>query len=137
FNVFQNYGYTIEENQSIFLLMQLGFLQPYLPYFITSVVLLFLSLLLNWRETKPIDWLLALCLSFVAISASRNLPLLFFAIVIPFTKYLSIIVNKFDSLIRSKNRHLSILFILFIISLVVLQIFIFISSVGFGYKIKE
>src|SRR5690606_37776725 len=58
-SVFHNYGYTIEENQTPFLLESLGFSKPSFLPFKLAVVLLFLSLLLTLKKTRPIDWLLS------------------------------------------------------------------------------
>lgn len=94
-HVFQNYGYTIEENQSIFFLAQLGYNQPVLPWFISASILLFASLLVAWKKTKPIDWLLTISFTYIGTSAVRNLPLFVLATFIPFVQNMSIIISKF------------------------------------------
>ena len=81
-HIFQNYGYTIEENQNIFFLESL-FFKPTIPYFKLSVLLLFLSLFSVLKKTRPIDWLLAITFTYLAASAVRNFPLFVFATFIP------------------------------------------------------
>lgn len=81
--VFNNYGYSIEENQTMMLLEELGFNKPSLAYFKFSILFLFFSLGLVWKKTRPIDWLLALTFSFAGIIAVRNLPLFVISTYIP------------------------------------------------------
>lgn len=83
-HVFQNYGYTIEENQTVFFLQSLGFHKPSFPYLFLYVILFFTSLAVTYKKTRPIDWLLAVVFTYLAFSAVRNLPLLVFATFIPF-----------------------------------------------------
>jgi hypothetical protein len=87
--VFQNYGYTIEENQSVFLLQTLGFSKSSFPPFLCSIALLYLCLLLQYKKTRPVDWLLSLVFSYLAFSAVRNFPLFAIATFIPFTRSLN------------------------------------------------
>jgi hypothetical protein len=82
FHIFQNYGYTIEENQTIFFLESL-FFKPTIPYFKLCVLFLFISLMCVAKKTKPIDWLLAITFTYLAGSAVRNFPLFVFATLIP------------------------------------------------------
>lgn len=93
-HVFQNYGYTIEENQTVFLLQSLGFHKPSFPYLFGYVLLLFLSLGVNYKKTKPVDWLLCLTFTYLAFSAVRNFPLLIFATFLPFTFSLTALLKK-------------------------------------------
>lgn len=81
--VFTNYGYTIEENQTLFFLESLGFAKPSFFPFKIAVFLLFSTLLLAFKKTRPIDWLLAVVFSVLAFSAVRNFPLFVFATFIP------------------------------------------------------
>lgn len=87
--VFQNYGYTIQENQSVAKLLELGFPMPTLPYLSTSILLLFIFLFMAWHKTKPVDWLLAISFSALSLMAIRNFPLFVFAAFIPFCTSLS------------------------------------------------
>jgi hypothetical protein len=82
-HVFQNYGYTIEENQTLFFLEDYGFARPAFLYFKIAVLLLFLSLAINYKNTKPIDWLLACVFTYAGVMAVRNFPLLVYATFIP------------------------------------------------------
>nr|HVZ58532.1 hypothetical protein [Patescibacteria group bacterium] len=78
FRVFQNYGYTIEENQSPFFLQSLGFATPTFPYLEVTIIILFLSLLFTIRKSRIIDWLLSLTFTLIALMAVRNFPLFVF-----------------------------------------------------------
>ncbi len=89
FRVFENYGYSIEENQSIFLLESLGFHKPSIGYFKIAVLLLFGSLLFTAKNTRVVDWLLCIAFTVLGASAVRNLPLFVFTTFIPFTLSLS------------------------------------------------
>lgn len=105
FHVFDNYGYSIEENQTVFFLQSLGLQKPALPFFQFSVILFFLSLLFSFKKTSPIDWLLAIIFSFLGFSAVRNLPLFPIVCFIPFTRSLSsvqLFANDFVPKIRAK-----------------------------------
>lgn len=93
-HVFDNYGYSIEENQSMFFLESLGFDKPSLLYFKISVILLFISLCLSYKKTRPIDWLLALSFTIIGASAVRNLPLFVFATFLPFAITLPVLLQK-------------------------------------------
>lgn len=81
--VFQNYGYTIEENQTPFFLESLGFIKPSLIYLETAIVLLFTALIITWKKTSLIDWLLGIVFTVIAFSAVRNFPLFAIATFIP------------------------------------------------------
>jgi hypothetical protein len=81
---FANYGYSIEENQSILFLASLGIKKQSVFYFQIALCMLFLSLIINWKKAKPIDWLLGITFSLASIIAVRNLPLFSFAVFIPF-----------------------------------------------------
>jgi len=94
FRVFQNYGYTIEENQTVFLLQSLGFYKPSFPYFFTAVFLLFLSLAGSFKKTRPVDWFLAITFTVLGFMAVRNFPLFVFATFIPFSLYFTLLLQK-------------------------------------------
>lgn len=103
-SVFHNYGYTIEENQTLFLLESLGFSKPSFFPFKLTVVLLFLSLLLTLKKTRPIDWLLSLTFTFIALSAVRNFPLFAFATFLPLARSLSLLLKKFENSLTSSQQ---------------------------------
>lgn len=81
-HIFQNYGYTIEENQTIFFLDSL-FFKPTIMYFKIAVLCVFTSLFLAFPKLKIIDWLLLAVFTFLAVSAVRNFPLFVLATFIP------------------------------------------------------
>lgn len=123
-NVFDNYGYTIEENQSIFFLESLGFQKASITYFKIAVVLLFLSLILNFKKTRPIDWLLAFAFTFIGASAVRNLPLFVFATFLPFTMYFSALLQKARTLLPPIPRR-DIVFSRYSAGALILVLFLF------------
>lgn len=94
FSVFQNYGYTIEENQNIFFLWNYFHGKTTILFFFISSATLFLSLLFTIKKIRAIDWLLSLFFVYLAISAERNFPLFVFGTFIPFTRNLAIVLNK-------------------------------------------
>ncbi|MDP3941600.1 MAG: hypothetical protein Q8Q49_04820 [bacterium] len=94
-SAFKNYGYTIEENQNIFLLDSLGFHKTSVVYFKITAILLFILLLFRLRKAKPIDWLLTITFTCAGALAVRNLPLFSLAVLIPFATNLSGIVEYF------------------------------------------
>lgn len=103
-HVFQNYGYTIEENQTIFLLERLGFTKPSFPYLKIAIFLLFLSLALAYKKTKPIDWLLGITFTYASVMAVRNLPLFVFATIIPASTSMSSVVWQLFAEKKRVNR---------------------------------
>lgn len=134
--VFQNYGYTIEENQSVFFLERLGFHKPpFLPLKLATI-LLFLSLVLTYKKTKPIDWLLAVTFTFFAFSAVRHLPLFVLTTFIPFAISLSHLTTKLTTnpLLSKIKKPAKLLLILILSSTLLFQIHKTISQKGFGPK---
>lgn len=127
-HVFQNYGYSIEENQNLIFLWEIISKKTIL-YFFMAIIITFSLLLINIKKTKLIDWLIFIPFSILAILSIRNLPLFAIATFILFSENLSFI---FDKIFRSFNSKK--------ISLVVLVVLIFwqtiqvshIKGVGFG-----
>ncbi len=119
-SVFHNYGYSIEENQTFFLLESLGFVKPVYLLFKISVILLFSSLLLTLKRTRPIDWFLAFTFTLIAFAAVRNFPLFLLVTFLPFARSLTNffpLVRKFfktssQSWIRLVFLFLALIFIL-------------------------
>ncbi len=97
FTVFHNYGYSIEENQTPFLLSQLGFQKTSWLYLQISLGLLFTSLLLAVKKTRIIDWLLCISFSVIALLAVRNFPLFSLAVFLPFIRTLTIIISEIQT----------------------------------------
>lgn len=113
FTVFHNYGYSIEENQTPFLLSQLGFQKTSWLYLQISLGLLFTSLLLAFKKTRVIDWLLCISFSIIALLAVRNFPLFSLAVFLPFARTLTIITNELQKRIHEAYpRRTSILFLI-------------------------
>ncbi|MEN9407081.1 MAG: hypothetical protein RLZZ455_297 [Candidatus Parcubacteria bacterium] len=138
---FQNYGYAIEENQNIFFLESLGFHKNSVEYFKFAVVLLFMSLILRNKNTRPIDWLLALTFSIAGAVAVRNLPLFALASLIPIAsnlkpllKKLSAIATHFPLLSASRQVHL---FFLLLCLFSIWQMQVAIHKNAFGFSVNN
>src|SRR5258708_7254639 len=99
--VFQNYGYAIEENQNIFFINQLS---PHITiyFFLISIILLVVLLSISFKQTKPIDWMLSIFFSIFVAVAIRNLLLFVIATFIPFSYH----VLRFLTSLRGV-RHLA------------------------------
>jgi len=88
---FQNYGYTIEENQTFFFLESLGFQKPsVLPFKIAAVGLIALLILCR-KRTRPIDVLLSLLMLIAAGAAVRNFPLFAIVLFYPFAYLIGVL----------------------------------------------
>lgn len=112
FTVFQNYGYQIQENQNIFFLWNYSYSSTIL-FFFFSFILLLVSLFINLKKTRFIDWLLTLVFAVLAATSIRNLPLFVFATYITAAYFLSLTIKKYNG---SKKTILVIYFsILFLI----------------------
>lgn len=137
-SAFKNYGYTIEENQTIFFLESLGFHKQSIDFFKLSSILLFLSLIFNFKKTKPIDWLLSITFAAAGILAVRNLPLFALAVLIPFSTNLSRLIHRFWSLFKesSSQRRLIIKHTVFVglTCIAFWQIITTAQKNEFGYK---
>jgi hypothetical protein len=90
--VFNNYGYTVVENQSAWFLWY-NFSFPSIPLFAGVVTVLLLSLIFTVKKTAPVDWFLSLFFAVFAALYIRNIPLLVFGAFIPFAKSLDIILR--------------------------------------------
>ncbi len=111
-NVFNNYGYSLEENQNIFFLDSLFHLQTVL-FFKLSVAFLISLLLITWKKTRAIDWFLLILFSIGAAMAIRNFPLFVFTTFISFCRALDILYGN----VSNKYRN-NIYFLTFIVLLI-------------------
>lgn len=93
FRIFANYGYTIEENQTVFFLWEYS-QKPTILFFWGSVALLFTGLFATAKKGRVIDFLLAIFFTILAASAIRNFPLFVFATFIPFVREWSLIEKE-------------------------------------------
>lgn len=75
FRVFANYGYTIVENQTPFFLIPFGYNHPMIATLFVVIGVLFVSFLFNWKRVRVADVLVALGLSYLSLSAIRNVTL--------------------------------------------------------------
>lgn len=101
--VFQNYGYTIEENQQMFFLWGIGLRHAaYITLGIISTLLL-TSLFFNRKKTALIDWLLCGVFLLSCIIAVRNIPLFVFATFIPFATHFSALITHLIKKLAKKQ----------------------------------
>lgn len=136
-SVFHNYGYTIEENQQMFLLLGLGLRQgTYLTITIISV-LFFISLLFNRKKVALIDWLLFIVFLLASMLAVRNIPLFLFTTFIPFTIHFSALCKSLVTNITKKySVALPLLYGLLVLCFL-WQAANFISLKGFGTGVSS
>lgn len=139
FHVFENYGYSIQENQTLWFLWQLSQSQTSLLFAI-AVPLLFVSLLLTIKKTRPIDWGLAIFFTYLGFSAVRNTPLFVFATIIPFARSLSLFLTKSNELLthiaRTKSSLVKNSLVFFLLLIVIWQIKTAIDQKGFGFGME-
>lgn len=136
--VFQNYGYTIEENQTLFFLESLGFMKPSFIYFKISVFLLFTTLLLTFKKTRPIDWLLSVTFTIIAFMAVRNFPLFVIATFIPFARSLETMYNWLLSQVKnSYNQVLPLSLLIIVLVLLIFQLFTVKNLHTFGATLPQ
>lgn len=128
-SVFQNYGYSIEENQNIFFLWNLFPRQSILFFFI-AVPLLFTSLALGAKRVYPVEWLLSIFFTVLAVLSVRNFPLFVFATFILFTKSLS---NTKLSL----SKHVKAISLIFLLGLAVFEAQQISAKKGFGLGVEK
>jgi len=83
FNIFQNYGYTIVENQSIFYLRSMIF-NPLLNYFFFILPLLVIVVIVLASINRTIEAFLLVIFSIAVVFQWRHLPF-FVLVAIPFT----------------------------------------------------
>ena len=128
FTVFQNYGYSIEENQNIFFLWSIIQKQSILFFFITAPIL-FISLALNFKKMQLVDWLITIFFTIAAILSVRNFPLFVIATFIPFVKSLSYI-----KLLLPKSFKTA--FLVFLLGLAVFEAQQIYEKRGFGFGLE-
>ncbi len=91
-HVFENYGYTIAENQTAWFIWNYTQKINYAWFFILAAIL-FTSLLISFRKSMLIDWILACFFTVVGYMALRNFPLFVFGIYIPFTHAIDTLIS--------------------------------------------
>ena len=128
FEVFQNYGYSIAENQNIFFLWNYSH-NPAILFFGISAILLLFFLLVFRRKTCPADWFIFIFFSILAITAIRNFPLFVFATFIPFARSFSNIKISFSKNIKS-------IFLILLLGLAVFEAQQVYAKKGFGFGVE-
>ncbi len=139
FTVFNNYGYTIAENQTLFFLINYGFRNASYLYFGIAVVVLFILLLTNRKQTHLIDWLLFIVFTYLACSATRNFPLFVFGTFVPFVNALSSfsLSERSESKGNKPSTSSGKNYFLFGTTFLFIGLFVysFISTNGLGYSV--
>lgn len=125
--VFDNYGYSIEENQNIFFLWEL-FQKRTIVFFWISLVAFFTVMSIRVKQTHLIGWLLGIVFAVLAIQAIRNFPLFVFAIFIPFTYQLSALLKPIE-----KHSKVFLLLSIFLFILFFWQISAVLQVKPFGF----
>ncbi len=135
--VFQNYGYTIEENQTPFFLQSLGYSKPTFLYLEISIILLFTSLFLSWKKASIVDWLLSIVFTLIALSAVRNFPLFVFATFIPGSLAFSRATEPIQKWVKNKPPIYLITICFLLIGFFVWQLRTSLTLTPIGYNVDE
>ncbi len=136
--VFHSYGFPIVENQSILKLLTI-FNDLSIIFFVITVFLLFLVLRGTRKNTRPIDWLLAITFSIAGFLVYRNILLFVFTTYLPFVSSLDYLIKHPRQLIKKffLKSHLNIL-VNYILVIEMLMLFVvasqsvLVKSFGFG-----
>src|SRR3989338_231191 len=128
FEVFQNYGYSIAENQNIFFLWNYSH-NPAILFFGISAILLLFFLLVFRRKTCPADWFIFIFFSILAITAIRNFPLFVFATFIPFAR-------SFSNIKISFSKNIKAIFLILLLGLAVFEAQQIYAEKGFGFGVE-
>ncbi len=105
FTVFNNYGFSVEENNSIFTIQQqAGHIVYSIVFFETTAILLFLFLCWNAKKSNWFSWIVSLSFIYLASFAIRNFPLFIFGTFIPFTLLFN---NTYQNFLSRTNESIS------------------------------
>ena len=129
FSVFQNYGYSIEENQNIFFLWSIFPKQSILFFFIAAPILL-TSLLLNFKRVYPFEWLISIFFTILAVLSVRNFPLFAIATFIPLAKALS-------NIKLSLPKYFQTAFLILLLGLAVFETHDVYTKKSFGFGVEK
>lgn len=132
FHVFQNYGYSVEENQNVFFLWNYFGGKTTILFFFISAIALFNALLFSFKKSRLIDWLMSFFFTILAILAERNFPLFVFGTFIPFVYTLS----SFKLSFPHKYKHAKNIAIVIIVVLFIWQAKNITQAKGFGVGIE-
>jgi len=100
FLIFQNYGYSVNENQSIFHIWSFRHFDS-LIFIYMAVLILSISTFLSSKRMLIVDWLISIFFTAFAVAYIRNIPLFIFATFIPLAKSTSGIVLRLPNSIKS------------------------------------
>lgn len=132
--VFQNYGYAVEENQTIFFLWNYSQKQA-VAMFMLVFTSLFILLILTMKKVRPIDWMLSISFTIIASIAIRNTPLFVFATFLTFSRQLSILGNNISSILKRdvSSKRLFLIKKLFMMLLLTASIFELLLVISFEH----
>ncbi|MBP6882293.1 MAG: hypothetical protein KBC15_01930 [Candidatus Levybacteria bacterium] len=132
FSIMNSYGYSIEENQTPFLLMSLGMQKASLPYLFILQTIILLGLFIQRKKARLIDYLLLIFFTYLSFSAVRNIPLFGIAL-LPTSLYL---FNQFFN--RDVfTKKMSNVFAICLIVALLFQMYSFIHKNSFGLEVPE
>jgi hypothetical protein len=134
FTVLSNYGLPVAENQSLLTLFSIYHSSEIILSFI-AVIMLFAILFLT-RDTKPIDWLLAVVFSLAAIFFFRNILLFVFTTFPIFVEQLNLLLEKYQGFIKKLPRISYVLIYPLSLLFVIILIFTSIRVNGFGFGVR-
>jgi hypothetical protein len=124
-HVLGNYGYEVIENLNLFSAIAKGHVDITFFYFLTSVCLLWLGILIFRRQLAKIDIYLSLLFTFLGIFAVRNFPLFAIGTFIPAVNIFSLCFRKL------KNRNFIYALLIILISPAIIKNFQ-LHGMGFG-----
>jgi hypothetical protein len=144
FTVYSKFGMPVLETQSIFSIQHL-FSYSGIRYVELCMLAVTALMVLNKKNTRPIDWLILITFSALAISAIRNFPLFAYAIFIPLVSALADVgksVKKFilahRNLLAVTHEHMLKMYCVSLCFLLILiEIYKVVSIQSVGAQTKE
>ncbi len=132
FSIMNNYGYSIEENQTPFLLMSLGLQKASLPYLFILQAIILLGLFIQRKKARLIDYLLLSLFTYLSFNAVRNIPLFGIAL-LPTSLFL------FDQFFNRDvfTQKMSRIFAICLTVALLIQMNSFIQKNGLGLEVSE
>ncbi len=135
FTVLQNYGLPVIENQSIPTLFAIYHSSEIvLP--VTAILLLLTVLFLARKNTKPIDWMLAIVFSLATFFIFRNILLFVFTTFLTFTQQLNFFASTYRPYVKKLPRVLNAFICGISLLLLLLFIVMSIATNGFGFGVR-
>src|SRR5581483_5290314 len=135
-NVFSNYGYSIEENQSIFFLngLYLSFHSYTIIFLVTTAILLFIFIILIPKKQNLLNFFLLIVFVVGASEAVRNLPLFVFATYIAFCESLDrLLKTRFNDIKLNTKWQIAVILLLLFFSFLSVKSVIARNGFGTGF----